>query len=79
VKLFQRVEWISNGHALSYIKTANGVSNIWSYNLDDESEQQLTNFETDQIFAYAWSPDNKKLACARGTEINDVMIIGNEH
>ena len=77
VKLFQRVEWISNGHALSYVKTVKGVSNIWSYNLDDGSEHQLTNFETDQIFAYAWSPDNKKLACERGTEINDVMIIGN--
>ncbi len=79
VKLFQRVQWISNGHALSYIKTANGVSNIWSYNLDDGSEHQLTNFETDQIFAYAWSPDNKRLACERGTEINDVMKIGNEN
>src|SRR5215213_1517725 len=79
VKLFQRLEWISNGHALSYIKTANGVSNIWSYNLEDESEQQLTHFQTDQIFSYAWSPDKKKLACERGTEINDVMIIGNEN
>jgi eukaryotic-like serine/threonine-protein kinase len=79
VKLFQRIQWISNGHALSYIKTTNGVSNIWSYNLDDGSENQLTNFETDQIFAYAWSPDNKKLAYERGSEINDVMIIGNEN
>jgi eukaryotic-like serine/threonine-protein kinase len=75
VKLFQRVQWISNGHALSYIKTTNGVSNIWSYNLDDGSEQQLTNFEIGQIFAYAWSPDGKKLACERGREINDVMRI----
>ena len=79
VELFQRVEWISNGHALSYIKTVKGVSNIWSYNLDDGSEQQLTNFDIDQIFAYAWSPDNKKLACEHGREINDVMIIGNEN
>ena len=77
--LFQRVEWISNGHALSYIKTVKGVSNIWSYNLDDGSEHQLTNFQIDQIFAYAWSPDNKNLACQRGTEMNDVMIIGNEN
>lgn len=78
IKLFQRVEWISNGHALSYIDNVNGVSNIWSYNLNDESKQQLTNFREDQIFAYAWSRDNKQLACQRGAEINDVMSISNQ-
>ncbi len=76
VMLFQRVQWISSGHALSYIDIANGVSNIWSYNLDDGSKQQLTNFQADQIFAYAWSPDNKQLACERGAEVNDVITIG---
>lgn len=75
-KLFQRVQWISNGQALTYIKADNGVSNIWSYNLDDGSKQQLTNFKENQIFAYAWSPDSKQLACQRGAEINNVMGIG---
>ncbi len=78
VMLFQRVQWISNGHALTYIDVVNGVSNIWSYSLDDGSKQQLTNFQTDQIFAYAWSPDNKQLACERGAEVNDVMTIRNQ-
>ena len=71
----QRVQWINNGHALSYIKIVNGVSNIWSYDLDNGSTKQLTDFKTDQIFAYAWSPDYKQLACDRGTEIRDVTII----
>jgi Tol biopolymer transport system component len=78
VMLFQRIQWISNGHALSYIDIANGVSNIWSYNLDDGSKQQLTNFQADQIFAYAWSPDNKQLACERGAEVNDVITVGDQ-
>jgi Tol biopolymer transport system component len=76
VMLFQRVQWIASGHALSYIDIANGVSNIWSYNLNDGSKQQLTNFQADQIFAYAWSLDNKQLACERGAEVNDVITIG---
>ena len=75
---FQRVQWISNGRALTYIDMAKGVSNIKSYNLDDGSTKQLTSFQDDQIFAYAWSPDSKQLACQRGAEINNVITIGNQ-
>lgn len=78
VRLFQRVEWISNGHALTYIKAVDGVSNIWSYSLESGSTQQLTNFREDQIFTYAWSPDNKQLAWQRGAEVNNVMTIVNQ-
>ncbi len=78
VGLFQRVQWISNGRALTYIDVANGVSNVRSYNLDDGSRQPLTNFQEDQIFAYAWSPDNKQLAIERGGEINNVITIVNQ-
>ncbi|MFZ0748851.1 MAG: hypothetical protein WAM70_05780, partial [Pyrinomonadaceae bacterium] len=78
IKLFQRVKWTSDGQALTYIDIADGVANIWSYNVDDGSRRQLTNFRDDQIFAYAWSPDNKQLACERGAEVNDVITIGNQ-
>lgn len=78
IELFQRVEWISNGHALTYINADQGVSNIWSYNLDDGSKHQLTNFKEGQIFTYAWSPDNKQLAWERGAEVNNVMTIRNQ-
>jgi len=78
VGLFQSVQWISNGRALTYIDVANGISNIKSYSLDDGSTRPLTNFQDDQIFAYAWSPDNKQLACERGAEINNVITIVNQ-
>jgi Tol biopolymer transport system component len=76
--LFQRVQWMANGHALTFINAADGVSNIWSYNLDDGSKQQLTHFKDDQIFTYAWSPDNKQLACERGAELNNVITLVNQ-
>lgn len=78
IELFQRVEWISNGHALTYIRADDGVSNIWSHNLDDGSTKQLTSFQDDQIFAYSWSPDNKQLTYQRGNEVNDVITIRNQ-
>ena len=78
IRDWQRVQWIDGGHALSYIDSANGVSNIWSYDLGTGRSRQLTDFKTDQIFAYAWSPDQKQLACMRGTEVSDATIIDDQ-
>jgi serine/threonine protein kinase/Tol biopolymer transport system component len=75
---WQRVQWIDGGHALSYIEIANHVSNIWSYNLVASTSRQVTDFKTDQIFAYAWSPDQKQLACLRGTDMRETMIIDDQ-
>lgn len=72
---FQRVQWTANGRALTYIKTINGTSNIWSYDLNGGATRPLTDFKTEKIYAYAWSSDYKQLACERGTDIGDVMIM----
>ncbi len=72
---WQSVQWIGARRALSYVKNENGYSNIWSYDLDTEERKQLTNFNSDQIYAYAWSPDYKQVACQRGTRFSDVTII----
>jgi Tol biopolymer transport system component len=71
---WQRLQWINN-HELSYIANENGYSNIWSYNLDTGVSRSLTNFNSDLIYAYAWSPDYKQIACQRGTNISDVTMI----
>lgn len=72
---WQRVQWTANGRGLTFIDSVNGTSNIWSYDLDSGSSKQLTDFQGDQIFAYAWSPDYKQLACQRGTRISDVTLM----
>ena len=71
----QTVRWTSDGRALTYLDTRNGVYNIWAQPLDGSPPTQLTNFTTDQIFAYAWSRDGKRLACARGNQNSDVVLI----
>lgn len=75
IRDWQRVHWIENGKALSYIDVIDGVSNIWSYDLDTGARKQLTHFKSDQILAYAWSPDFKQLVTQRGTTVSDVVII----
>lgn len=76
IEEWQRIQWLQNGHELSFIKNKNGYSNIWSYDLDTGALKQVTNFNSDRIYAYAWSPDSKQLACQRGTNISDVTMIG---
>jgi Tol biopolymer transport system component len=72
---WQWVRWFEDSRHVTYVKNENGYSNIWSYNLDTGVEKQLTNFNSDQIYAYAWSPDYKQVACQRGVRISDVTII----
>jgi Tol biopolymer transport system component len=76
---WQQIQWMPDGRALTYIDSADGVSNIFSYDLAGRSTKQLTYFKTDdQIFAYSWSPDFKQLACLRGAEPRDVILINNQ-
>ena len=74
IQEWQRVQWLPNNE-LSYVENVNGYSNIWSYNLNTGTSKQLTHFDSDQIYAYAWSPDYKQMACQRGTNISDVTMI----
>jgi eukaryotic-like serine/threonine-protein kinase len=72
---WQSMRWYRDSRHVTYVKNDNGYSNIWSYDLDTGAVKQLTNFNSDQIYAYAWSPDYKQVACQRGTKISDVTII----
>ena len=74
----QRIQWSADSRSLTYVDTVNGVYNIWTYEIASDSRKQVTHFKSDQIFAYAWSPDYKELACDRGAELRDVMIISTE-
>jgi len=72
-----QVLWSADGHALTYIDTVKGVSNIWSLPLDGAPSRQLTDFRSDQIFFHAWSRDGKQLALARGIVTSDAVLISN--
>jgi Tol biopolymer transport system component len=65
--------------ALNYIDTINGVSKIWLLPLDGRKPVQLTDFKTDQIFWFDFSPDGKQLALSRGTQTSDVILIKDFH
>ncbi|MEJ7849404.1 MAG: protein kinase [Pyrinomonadaceae bacterium] len=69
------IRWSPDGRALNYINHRNGISNLWSFPLDGGQPKQLTDFKTDQIYNFKWSPEGKNLALARGTTTSDVVLI----
>jgi Tol biopolymer transport system component len=69
------LRWTADGRALTYINTRNGVSNLWIQPIEGGTPRQLTTFNADRIFNYAWSRDGKQLMCSRGTVTSDVVLI----
>jgi hypothetical protein len=45
--------------------------------LNGDAPRQLTNFTSDQIFRFAWSPNGAQLVLERGFNITDVAVINN--
>jgi eukaryotic-like serine/threonine-protein kinase len=68
--------WMPDGRALAYVHEKN-FSAINSQPIDGAPPKQLTDFKPDRIFSFAWSPDGKQLALARGTVNKDVILISN--
>jgi Tol biopolymer transport system component len=71
------VRWTSDGRALTYIETVNGISNLWSQPLDGSKPVQLTRLKEYGIYNFDWSPDGKQLALTRGDVTKDVILISN--
>ena len=69
------IQWTPDGRALTFIDNRDGVSNIWLQPLDGSHAKQLTNFTSETIFRFAWSPDGKMLVAERGTETGDIVLI----
>jgi Tol biopolymer transport system component len=77
VNLDTPIKWTPDGRAVVYGDTRNGISNIWSQPVDGGPPKQLTNFNTDGIVHFDWSRDGKQLACSRGNEISDIILMSN--
>jgi eukaryotic-like serine/threonine-protein kinase len=68
------LRWTNDGRAIAYLKTEVGVSNIWLQPFPEGTPRQLTNFDSEQIYNFAFSSDGR-LAVTRGHESSDVVLI----
>jgi eukaryotic-like serine/threonine-protein kinase len=65
-----------DGKALALTVEEKGVDNIWIQPLDGSKGHQITNFESEQLFDFRWSPDGKKLGVLRYHIESDVILLG---
>jgi len=71
------LRWAPDGKSLLYSKSDNGVANIWSAPISgNKPPRRITTFESDSIFAFDVSPDNR-LIISRGETVRDVVLIKN--
>jgi eukaryotic-like serine/threonine-protein kinase len=64
-----------DGKALVYSITQNGVDNLWLQPLDGTPGRQLTNFKTDRIRSFRWSPDGKSIGVLCERVEGDVVLL----
>jgi len=64
-----------DGKSVAYLVRDQGVDNIWVQPLDGMARRQVTNFTSENIAEFEWSPDGKTLAVARTHRISDVVLL----
>jgi Tol biopolymer transport system component len=64
-----------DGKSVAYAVSENGVDNIWLQPLDGSTGQQITNFSSDSIREFHWSPDGKNLGILREKSESDVVLL----
>ena len=64
-----------DGKSVAYIIRDQGVDNIWVQPLDGSPGHQITNFASEHIAEFQWSPDGKTLAVARAHDTSDVVLL----
>ncbi len=69
------IAFTPDGKALAYNIVENGIGNVWAQPLDGSPGHRLTNFTSDQIRTFQFSPDGKSLAVARYHVVSDVVLL----
>jgi Tol biopolymer transport system component len=68
--------WSADDSSIVYINTVNRISNIWKVDLNGRNPQQITHFDSGEIFGFAYLADGK-LILARGAFHSDAILIRN--
>ena len=75
VRAVRWLEFTWDGKAVAYPIRENGTDNIWLQPLDGARGRQITNFLTDSIYQFQFSPDGKKLGVIRRHLESDVVLL----
>jgi Tol biopolymer transport system component len=69
------VAFTPDGKNVAYRVIDKGTDNIWMQPVDGSKGHPVTEFTTDHIRGFGWSPDGKTLAVVRGHLVSDVVLL----
>ncbi len=69
------VHFTPDGKSIAYTVRENGVDNLWLQPLDGSAAHPITNFKSEQISRFDWSPDGKSLVLTRFHAESDVVLL----
>lgn len=75
VELGVGYRWTPDGQGLTFILKGKNFDNLWLQPLDGRAPHALTDFNSGEIYNYAFSRDGQRLYLARGYSIRDVLLI----
>src|SRR6185369_8400117 len=70
--------WSPDSRAVIYQDAPGGVSNLWSLPVDGGEAKQITDFKSDKIGYFSYSPDGRRIALSRANITRDAVIISDE-
>jgi len=74
-RISKGVQFTADGKSVAYPVKENGVDNVWIQPVDGSSGHQITQFKSEQILSFHWSPDGKKLGILRSHTDSDVVLL----
>ena len=70
------VVWTKDGSSLIYaVEDSNLVGNLWKQPLGGGEPMKLTNYNSEEIFNFGFSPDGSRLAIIRGSWNHDLVLV----
>ncbi len=74
-RISKGVQFTADGVAVAYPISENGADNVWVQPIDGTPGRQVTQFNSEQILSFHWSPDGKNLGVLRGHTDSDVVLL----
>ncbi|HVF30112.1 MAG TPA: winged helix-turn-helix domain-containing protein [Pyrinomonadaceae bacterium] len=71
-----RVVWADDGKSIVYLAADQAkIGNLYRLRLDDLTSEKLTNFDAEEIFDFAFSPDGNRIALVRGNWVHNAVFL----
>ncbi len=74
-EISRETHWTRDGKTVTYVVNAGDQSEIYNQSVSGGQPKLLARFSGERIYWFDWSMDGKKLAIAKGKDINDIVLM----